>query len=435
MGAWRSALMKLRHTIDSRAGALCAGRVSRAWSRSWAVLALVIALACGDCAAQSLLLADTEPGAELAYAMALDGPRLAAGAPGDFSRSGVVHVYECIGQGCAQPVALNPIDLAPGDLFGAALGLSADTLAIGAPGQGGGVVYVYVNDGFGWVLQQKLGATPALPDERFGAALAIQAGRVVVGAPAADNAAGALYVFERSNGTWTQTDRLQADDASAGDALGTSVALSGSTLLGGAPQWTSAQAGSYGRGAVYVFEFVISDWTQQARLLPLTAANGDLFGSAVSLSGNRAVIGAPLADAGVGGAFVFGRSGQLWTQQAHLAAPGGLAGDRFGWSVALDGDQLLVGAPFALAGCGGATRYVFNGASWLAAAGPALAQTTPGGLVGWSVAAQTQRWLVGVPGYSGAPSHVGAAYWRDSADAIFIEGFDDVGAAACIAAH
>ncbi|MBX3698199.1 MAG: FG-GAP repeat protein [Dokdonella sp.] len=426
--------MKPRHSIETRLGAAPPRRFSSACKQALEVAVLVCGLASGDSDAQSLLLADTEPGAELAYATALDGPRLAAGAPGDFSRSGVVHAYHCVGQSCTAPVALIPIDLAPGDLFGAALSLSADTLAIGAPGQGAGAVYVYVHDGSGWLLQQKLGATPTLPDERFGAAVAAQVDRLVVGAPAADNGAGALYVFERSNGTWAQTDRLQADDASPGDALGSGVALSGSTLLGGAPQWAPAVAGSYGRGAVYVFENIAADWTQQARLQPLTAANGDLFGSAVSLSGDRALVGAPLADAGAGGAFVFTRSAQLWTQQAHLAAPGGLAGDRFGWSVSLDGDQLLVGAPFALAGCGGVTRFVFNGASWLAAAGPGLAQTTPGGLVGWSVGAQTQRWLVGVPGYSGAPSHVGAAYWRDSADAIFIDGYDDVGAAACAAA-
>jgi hypothetical protein len=168
-------------------------------------------------------------------------------------------------------------------------------------------------------------------------------------------------------------------------------------------------------------------------LQPQAAVNGDQFGNSVSLYGNRAVIGAPLADAGVGSAFVFDRSGQLWTQSARLAATNGVAGDRFGWSVALDGDQLLIGAPFALAGCGEATRFVLSGSNWLATAVPALARTIPGGLAGWSVAAQAQRWLIGVPGYSGAPSHVGAAYWRDAGDAIFSEGFDDPGAAACIA--
>jgi hypothetical protein len=394
---------------------------------------LVALLGHADAMAQSLLLANTEDGGELAYATALDGQRLAAGAPGDFSRSGVVYTYQCLGQNCSPPAALMPMDLSPGDLFGASLSLSTDTLAIGAPGQGGGVVYVYFNDGFGWLLQQKLGAIPALQEERFGVSVAIQGNRLVVGAPGADSGAGALYVFERSSGIWTQTHRLQASDASAGDALGTSVALDAGTVMGGAPQWKSAQVGAYGRGAVYVYEYTMPNWLQQASLQPQAAVNGDQFGNAVSLSGNRALIGAPLADAGVGSAFVFDRSGQLWKQSARLPATNGVAGDRFGWSVALDGDQLLIGAPFALGGCGGATRFVLNGGSWLATPGPALARTIPGGLVGWSVSAQAQRWLIGVPGYSGAPSHAGAAYWRDAGDAIFSDGFDDPGAAACIA--
>jgi hypothetical protein len=394
---------------------------------------LVLVLARADAMAQSLLLANTEVGGELTYAIALDGQRLAAGAPGDFSRSGIVHTYECLGQNCSPPVALMPIDLAPGDLFGAALSLSADTLSIGAPGQGGGAVYVYFNDGFGWVLQQKLGAIPALPEERFGVSVSTQGNRLVVGAPGANSGAGALYVFERFGGIWAQTHRLQASDASAGDALGTSVALDASTVMGGAPQWKSAQVGAYSRGAVYVYEYTMSNWFQQASLQPQTAANGDQFGNAVSLSGNRALIGAPLADAGVGSAFVFDRSGQSWSQSARLPATNGVAGDRFGWSVALDGDQLLIGAPFALGGCGGAMRFILSGGGWQATPGPALARTIPGGLVGWSVAAQAQRWLIGVPGYSGAPSHVGAAYWRDAGDAIFSDDFDDPGAVACIA--
>jgi hypothetical protein len=306
-------------------------------------------------------------------------------------------------------------------------------LVVGAPGQGAGAVYVFADAGSGWSLQQKVVASPSLPAERFGTALAIHGDRLAIGAPGADGEAGAVYVFERSGASWTQTERLQAFDASAGDALGSSVALDGNFILTGAPRWAPTQPGAYGHGAAYVFVFVSPNWMQQSRLVPTLPGNGDTFGHAVSLSGNRAAVGAPLADLRIGSVHVFERSGPSWIPQAHLAAPAGLPGDRFGWSVALDGDQLVIGSPFALGGCGGSTLYVRSAGTWNVSTNPAFSRVSPGGLVGWSVAAKNQALMVGMPGYSGAPSHVGALLWRDGADGIFNDGFDEAGVEVCLA--
>lgn len=348
-------------------------------------------------------------------------------------QKGQVFTYACTGQNCAAATLLAPVDLAEGDLFGVAVSVSSDTLVVGAPGQGAGAVYVYVDGGSGWALQQKLAASPFLPAERFGTSVAIDGDRVAVGAPGADGNTGAVYLFERIGVNWNQSDRLQSIDASSGDALGSSVALDGNFILAGAPQWAPALAGAYSQGAAYVFEFVSSGWMQQARLLPIVSGNGDTFGHAVSLSGNFAAVGAPLADLRIGSTYVFERTGPTWAPQAQLLAPAGLPGDRFGWSVALDGNQLLIGAPFALEGCGGSTQFTRSAGIWTLGTDPALSRTLPGGLVGWSVGAKGQSWLIGMPGYSGAPSHVGAALWHDGADGIFNDGFDDVGAEACLA--
>jgi hypothetical protein len=413
-------------TSVSATGGLCP-------SAPWIGLVLLCGcLAYSQLAAQTRLLAPTENAAELAYALAVDGQRLAAGAPGAASRSGLVYTYDCLGQSCSTAAPLFVGDLDFGDLYGSAIALSGNTMAVGAPGQGAGAVYVFVHDGFGWLLQQKLAASPVSPGERVGAALALQGDRLAVGAPGADGEAGALVVFERTGGMWNQVARLQADDGVAGNAFGSSVALSGDTLLVGAPERAFAQAGAYSQGAAYVFQYISPNWLQQTQLLPPLATNGQLFGHALSLVGNRALIGAPLADARIGGAFVFERSGSLWTQQAQLAAPNGLPGDRFGWSVALDGDQLLVGAPYSLASCGGSHRFVSSGGSWVLMPAAGASKPILGGLAGWSVAIQAQRTLIGVPGYSGAPSHVGAADWRDASDGIFNDGFEDPGIAACV---
>ncbi|MGB0134997.1 hypothetical protein [Dokdonella sp.] len=400
--------------------------------RFGALAPLALVVVTSGAVAQTQLLAPTEVAAELAYSVALDGSHLAAGAPGALMKSGRVYTYACIGQSCANAVPLAPVDLDAGDLFGAAVSLSINTLAVGAPEQGAGAVYVFTHDGANWSLQQKIVAAPVLPGERFGSSVAVEGDRLAVGAPGANAEAGAVYVFERAGVNWSQSDRLQATDASSGDALGSSVALSADTILTGAPQWAPVLAGAYSRGAAYVFEFVSPGWMQQARLLPTVAGDGDTFGHAVSLSGDRAVVGAPLADLRVGNAIVFERSGPVWTQQAQLLAPVGLPGDRFGWSVALDGDQLIVGAPFALEGCGGSTLFTRPAGSWVASTDPALSRASPGGLVGWSVATRGQSWLVGIPGYSGAPSHVGAALWRDSSDGLFNDGFEKAGIDVCV---
>jgi len=386
--------------------------------------------ACTGVYAQALLQAPTESASELGYAVALDGQRIVTGAPGAQALAGRVYTYDCVGQNCSAPTALAPGDLVAGDRFGAAVSVSAATLAIGAPGKG--AVYVYLHDGIGWLQQQKLVATPALPNELFGASVALRGNRLAIGAPGANSAAGAIYVFERSGSVWTQSSRLQAGDADPGDALGSSIALDSDTILAGAPYWAALHPGAFSQGAAYVFVFSSSIWNEQARLLPVPTINAQVFGKSVSLSGNRALVGAPLANLRAGSAYVFERGGSTWTQQQQLTLAGGLPGDRFGWSVALDADQLLIGAPFALAGCGGSTRFVLTGGTWNPVALPSLARPAPGGLVGWSIAAEGQRWLVGTPGYSGAPSHVGAAYWRAASDAIFNDSFDDASAATCV---
>ncbi|TAH46009.1 MAG: hypothetical protein EYC71_05375 [Gammaproteobacteria bacterium] len=399
------------------------------------VLACAVAgsLASFGAGAQSLLQAPTEPGADLAFALTTNGVHVVAGAPGADDRAGRVYSIECIGQSCLTPSLVQSNDLASGDLFGAAVSVFADTLVIGAPDQGSGAVYVYVFSSGSWQLQEKLNASAGVAGDRFGAAVSVLADRIAIGAPGADNGTGAAYVFENLGGNWTQTARLQAADADVDHAFGSSVALATDTLIAGAPHWASSTLGAFSQGAAYVFVRNSPAWEQQARLLSPSPANGQLFGSALAVSAERALIGAPLANAGTGNAHVFLRAGSTWTQQAQITpAGGGLPGDRFGWSVSLDADQALIGAPFALDGCGASTRYVFAAGNWTASAETLVSDHVPGGLNGWSVSLLGPRRVIGVPGFSSAASHRGAAWLRDVGDGIFADGYESSAAALCI---
>lgn len=397
------------------------------------VCAVAGSLASFGACAQSLLQAPTEPGADLAFALTTNGVHVVAGAPGSDDRAGRVYSIECMGQSCLAPTLVQSNDLASGDLFGAAVSVFADTLVIGAPDQGSGAVYVYVFSAGSWQLQEKLNASAGVAGDRFGAAVSVLADRIAIGAPGADNGTGAAYVFENLGGNWTQTARLQAADADVDHAFGSSVALATDTLIAGAPHWASSTLGAFSQGAAYVFVRNSPAWEQQARLLSPSPANGQLFGSALAVSAERALIGAPLANAGTGNAHVFLRAGSTWTQQAQITpAGGGLPGDRFGWSVSLDADQALIGAPFALDGCGASTRYVFAAGNWTASAETLVSDHVPGGLNGWSVSLLGPRRVIGVPGFSSAASHRGAAWLRDVGDGIFADGYESSAAALCI---
>jgi len=160
-----------------------------------------------------------------------------------------------------------------------------------------------------------------------------------------------------------QIAKLTAADAAVFDHFGFSVSLSGDTAIIGVPFDDDAGAAS---GSAYVFREVAGVWQQIAKLTADDAAVNDYFGASVSLSGDTAVVGAIFdahAGAQSGSAYVFTRTGCVWTQQAKLTASDADAGDLFGVSVALSGDTVVVGAYLDdhAAGTNSGSAYVFTG--------------------------------------------------------------------------
>ncbi len=267
------------------------------------------------------------------------------------------------------------------DRFGTSVAISGNTVVVGAPfdntaaGSDAGSVYVFVRSGTTWSQQAQLFAADAATSDQFGTAVSISGDTVVVGSPfdnwAAGSDAGSAYVFLRSGTTWTQQARLTASDPDADDRFGTSVAIATNTVVVGAPLNDFPTTDS---GSIYAFLRSGTTWSQQARLVASDAATNSQFGSSVAVEANTAVAGAPLDNSPTksdsGAAYVFFRSGTSWNEQAQLSASDAESDDHFGASVAISGETAVVGAPlddngfFVSANAGSAYVYVRSGTTW-----------------------------------------------------------------------
>ena len=289
--------------------------------------------------------------------VALFGDSAVIGAPCG-NNGGAAYVFIRNGTVWTQQAELrDPTPAASNDSFGISVALSGDTALVGAIGRNNyaGAAYIFVRQGGVWSQQAELDdPAPAVSGDSFGWSVALDRGTALVGAPFKNQFSGQAYVFVRSGTVWG----LQATLSGAPSNLGWSVALSGDTALAGAISYNVG-------GAVYMFTRSGARWTQQAVLTASDGAPGDTFGWFEALSGNTMLIGAPgRNDTGTsvaaGAAYVLVRSGASWTQQAELDDPTPVAAyDGMGNSGALDGDTALVGA-YCRNNCAGAAYVLVH---------------------------------------------------------------------------
>jgi len=326
-----------------------------------------------------------------------------------------------------QQAALTAPDGVAGDFFGCSVAIDGDTALVGVQDDdiGGktaqGSASVFVRSGAGWSFQQQLTDPAGAAGDGFGCAVALSGNTALVGTRGDEvdsNAGqGSACVFTRSGTHWTLQDTLTAGDGAAGDEFGFSVAVSGETVLVGAPYHDLS--GSDFQGAAYVFVRSGATWPQQAKLTADDPEIGDSFGSSVALSGETALIGAPYHDVGSiadqGAAYVFVRSGATWPKQAQLSDPGAAASAAFGRSVALDGDTALVGARDDTvgvnAGQGSAAVFVRSVASWTLQQRLTAGDGAADDHFGYEVALDGETLVVGAPYREvGGVADQGAAY-------------------------
>jgi hypothetical protein len=359
------------------------------------IVAIAVGVATGVGAAPTpqatLTAADAADNDSLGRASAIDGDTVVVGAYRRNVYAGGAYVFTRSGTTWSQQQALAPGDLVSQDEYGWSVAVSGDTAAVGALVQNtsAGGVYVFTRSGTTWTQQQKLAGDDTVSGDVFGRSVALDGDTLVVGASNKDFQRGAVYVYTRSGTTWTQQQKLAAQDAAAGDSFGISVAISGDTAAIG-----SFEADG-GKGAVYVFTRSGTTWTQQQRLSVPGGSTNDNFGNAVALSGDTAIVGAY----NVGAAYAFMRSGTTWTQQQKLDSVGSGPGSLYGSSVAVDGDTAVIGAPLG-AGHGGGYVFTRTGTTWTEQ--PALAIADGGAVdeLGDSVGISGDTVVVGAEGRS-----------------------------------
>jgi len=261
-------------------------------------------------------------------------------------------------------------DAAAGDQFGAAVALQGGVALVGADldddaGISSGSAYIFEDNGMGnWPQLTKLVANDAAANDRFGTAVAISGNTALVGAIGDNSNAGSAYLFQ-DGGTWSEVDKITASNAMSNDNFGSSVALSGNTALVGAPLGDTASFADV--GTAYLFrDDGLGNWQEIANLTASDVASMELdqFGASVTLAGNLALVGAWLDDdAGLnsGAAYLFEEDGfGNWNQIAKFTASDALPNDNFGFSVALSGNTAIIGAPF-----GDTTTITDAGAAYL----------------------------------------------------------------------
>ena len=318
-------------------------------------------------------------------AIDVDGDWLVVGsaaATGAATDSGAAFVYRREFGVWSLHETLTASDGAKSDDFGYAVSISGDTLAIGAfrdddLGVSSGSVYVYALVGSSWVEQAKLLAADGAAVDRFGFAVALDGDTLFVGAPRDDDLgtlSGSVYVFTDPGSGWSQTQKLLASDGRVRAEFGFSLDLDGDAALIGSPRYDPTPSIQTAHGKAYAFRRTAGVWAEEAGLVASDTDPSDRFGTDVGLSGDVAVVGAPLAEAGTpsngnndGAAYVFEYGGGVWNETAILRLSVFQQYAVFGTTVAVDGDTLLVGVPgldVLEINEGGASLYRRVGQEW-----------------------------------------------------------------------
>jgi len=334
----------------------------------------------------------------------------------------------------SSPVVLAPDDGERGDEFGAAVALNGDAVMVGAPGDRDsagyrvGATYAFERVDDGWTRPAPIGPDNDGDDLEFGAAVALDADAGLVGAPlvTADGRfeAGVACVLDRLDDGWNRGAAMLPDSVESGALFGAAVALSGDTALVGAP---GAGAGT---GAAYAFERSGGDWRLQSALVPSGAGRGDELGTAVALDGDAALVGAP--GDGNGAVHAFERADDGWRHRSKLTTDNGDSGDRFGAAVAIAGDEALVGHPRVGPngqGAGTASAFTRSDGDWRRRETLVPENDDGSGKFGAAVAVAGDAALIGAPGgdAEGAGSGTAHAYRRseDGWDLLSTFGRDD----------
>ncbi len=293
--------------------------------------------------------------------IAIDGDVAIIGAPYEDDggkNNGSVYILRYDGILWIEEAKLTPANSYRDNYCGSSVSISGDYAIIGARNK----AYIFHYDGTLWTQQAMLTG-----GDGFGSSVSIDGDRAIVGASGENSPnwddSGAVYFFHFNGTEWVQEAKLYAADDYRYDHFGCSVSIDGNVALVGAYQNDDKGDNS---GSAYIFSYDGVSWSQQTKLTSMDAAEGDMFGYSVSISGESLIVGAYNDDdqgSNSGSAYIFHYDGSSWVQQAKLTASDGVANNEFGSSVAIDGNDAIVGACYH-SKPGSAYIYRYDGTSW-----------------------------------------------------------------------
>jgi len=253
------------------------------------------------------------------------------------------------------------------------------------------------------VLAEQQQAKLTVPDGygNFGQAVAISGDYAIVGAASFDMRAGRAYIFKREGTKWISQAKVTASDRARNDRFGSSVSISDDYAIVGAPGHSDLET-----GAAYIFKRTGKTWVQEAKIVYSYAGAGAAIGFSVSLDGDCAIIGAPGDNGNMGAAFIFRRGGKEWLQQARLTPVGQHRPCDFGRSVSICGDYVIVGTSSPFSYLGRAYIYTRLGTKWIQQTELTASDCAAGDNFGRSVSIGRFYAAVGATCFSGSPGRV-----------------------------
>jgi hypothetical protein len=309
---------------------------------------------------QQAKLQASDPGSidNFGSSVAIYGNRIVVGCPqdvidGNLNR-GSAYIFFRNGTTWTEQAKVTASDGNAEDFFGSSVDIQNTTAIIGARNaDGGGAVYIFNRSGGVWSETNKLVASDRANNDNFGVSVAISNSFLIIGASLDDHSGftniGSAYIFSGVDTIWNEITKLIPSDPEGDIRFGVRVDISNETAIIGATQDTVG--GTFQRGSAYVFRRTSSDWTQEAKLTASDGAIQDLFGNSVAIENNVVVIGVLRknisGNADQGAVYVFERDNTTWTQTNKLFDSNGIAGDNFGTAVDISGTKIIVGTPFA----------------------------------------------------------------------------------------
>jgi len=379
---------------------------------------------CADSQEQKLTAVSPRQSDWFGYSVAADGDYALVGTIKDDDSaidSGSVSVFQRAETDWTAQAKLIDEDGADRDWFGFSVSISGDYAVVGAParneaGTKSGCAYIFARTGETWTKRSKLTPPDAAADAWFGYSVSISGDSAMVGAPG-DNEkgtkAGAVYIFQPGDPNWPMQQKITAEDAEADDKFGFSVCINGNDAIVGAIKDDDSGDDA---GAVYILHFDGQNWLQQQKLLASDGQAGNWFGYSVSIDGDYAAAGAIYDNengANSGSAYIFKRYGQTWIEEAKLTASDAAPGDKFGYSVSVTGDSVIVGARLDDDnGSASGSAYVFSrkGLDWSTEQKLTASDGAPGDWLGFSVAGSDDYAIVGAYAGDTGSEDSGAAY-------------------------